>query len=315
MGSLATYLQRQSVDHPPPGWIGRREVSLLSPELGRLLGFSPQADVLLERADGSRRLWIEFEVSRADPVANHAKFASAHLFQPQLPADAFVAMLSPHVARGRRNLAATATFLMRAVGMAAHQTVLFPFLDPADVQRLNHAPPELIAARSLDVAAELDRAVAVAESRGRVAGASIHFAGDVLEVLLNARRWNDDIATPPGAALWGARAATYFVHDPTSGLFAPAKFCAYVPLARPVAGAPLGWQPMTVATYAAVGPSEPIFDGHRAWTHLSNRLGMRLTTPDQDPALAERFSHWLAPRSPLLRLRGAPTFLLPPRWF
>ena len=33
------------------------------------------ADVLLERVDGSRRLWVEFEVSRADPVANHAKFA------------------------------------------------------------------------------------------------------------------------------------------------------------------------------------------------------------------------------------------------
>jgi hypothetical protein len=30
-------------------------------------------------------LWIEFEVSRADPVANHAKFATAHLFQPQRP--------------------------------------------------------------------------------------------------------------------------------------------------------------------------------------------------------------------------------------
>jgi hypothetical protein len=31
---------------------------------------------------GSRRLWIEFEISRADPVANHAKFATAQLFQP-----------------------------------------------------------------------------------------------------------------------------------------------------------------------------------------------------------------------------------------
>ena len=72
--------------------------------LEALLGYRPRVDVLLEREDGSRRLWIEFEVSRADPVANHAKFATAHLFQPQAEADSFLAMVSPHVARGRRSL-------------------------------------------------------------------------------------------------------------------------------------------------------------------------------------------------------------------
>jgi hypothetical protein len=61
---------------------------------------------VLTYADG-RRIWVEFEVSRADPVANRAKFATAHLFQSQPAADTFLAMVRPHVDRGRRNLAAT----------------------------------------------------------------------------------------------------------------------------------------------------------------------------------------------------------------
>src|SRR5215207_240726 len=103
MGTLALYLQRAFESQCPSGWICRREVRLLPLELQKMMGYSPRADVLLERNDGSRRLWIEFEISRADPVANHAKFATAHLFQPQLSSDSFVAMVSPHVARGRRN--------------------------------------------------------------------------------------------------------------------------------------------------------------------------------------------------------------------
>ena len=67
----------------------------MSPGLERMLGFAPRADVLLSRADGSTRLWIEFEISRADPVANHAKFATAHLFEPRTSGDTFVSMVSP----------------------------------------------------------------------------------------------------------------------------------------------------------------------------------------------------------------------------
>ena len=61
------------------------EARVLDSRFERLLGYAPQADVLLASNDGLHRLWIEFEVSRADPVANHAKFATAHLFQPQRP--------------------------------------------------------------------------------------------------------------------------------------------------------------------------------------------------------------------------------------
>src|SRR5204862_2638977 len=128
MGTLTTYLQSRFVSVCPAGWSCRHEVSILGRELEDLLGFSSRVDLLFEKLDGSRRLWIEFEVSRADPVANHAKFAAAHLFNPQGPTDAFVAMVSPHVTRGRRNLAATTIALMRHIGMDAFQTVLFPHL-------------------------------------------------------------------------------------------------------------------------------------------------------------------------------------------
>src|SRR5580658_2136868 len=130
MGSLTTYFQREFARGCPPGWICRTEVRLLPPELERFLGYSSRVDVMLEREAPAKRLWIEFEVSRADPVANHTKFATAHLFQPQAPIDYFLAMISPHVARGRRNLACNTIALMRQIGMRAFQTVLLPGTDP-----------------------------------------------------------------------------------------------------------------------------------------------------------------------------------------
>jgi len=83
MGSLAGYLQESFIRSCPQDWTCAREVSLLDPRLAKLFGNATKADVVLERADGTRKLWIEFEVSRAGPVANHAKFATAHLFPPQ----------------------------------------------------------------------------------------------------------------------------------------------------------------------------------------------------------------------------------------
>ncbi len=96
MGSLTTFLQQEFAHNCPAGWTSEREIRLLPYDLEAVLGYSPRVDVLLERQDASQRLWIEFEVSRADPVANHAKFATAHLFQPQPKTDVFVSMVSPH---------------------------------------------------------------------------------------------------------------------------------------------------------------------------------------------------------------------------
>lgn len=92
MAQLANFLQESFVAQSPSGWSCQRETRVLSSELEQLLGYSPRADVCLESIDASRRIWIEFEISRADPVTNHAKFATAHLFKPFEASDTFVSI-------------------------------------------------------------------------------------------------------------------------------------------------------------------------------------------------------------------------------
>jgi hypothetical protein len=99
MGTLPGYLQHAFAAACPPGWSAMAEVALLSDDLAALLGYRPQADLLLTHTAGGR-IWVEFEVSRADPVANHAKFATAHLFHPQPASDRFLAMVSPTSSAG-----------------------------------------------------------------------------------------------------------------------------------------------------------------------------------------------------------------------
>jgi hypothetical protein len=89
MGSLATFLQAEFRRRCPPGWECSPESPLLPAALTDLLGYDPRADVVLTDPAAKSRIWVEFEVSRADPVANHAKFATAHLFQTQSPDEYF----------------------------------------------------------------------------------------------------------------------------------------------------------------------------------------------------------------------------------
>jgi hypothetical protein len=172
MGSLTQYLQRAIPRYLPPGWACDNEVRLLPSEVTGLLGYDPRADVVLTDTATGARVWVEFEVSRADPVANHAKFATAHLFVSQEPADHFVAMLSPHIDRGRRNLAAATVRLMRRVGMSAFQTTLLPLATPVEVKRLNQLPVDAIGAETLDVAAEIERALVELHGSGFCNGGS-----------------------------------------------------------------------------------------------------------------------------------------------
>lgn len=164
MGVLTSYLQQEFIQQSPPGWVCHRERGLLNKRLEDFLGYASRVDVLLERQDVSRRLWIEFEISRADPVANHAKFATAHLFEPQLKTDSFISMVSPHVTRGRRNLAANTILLMRRIGMSAFQTVLFPQMSKEEIQRLNHLDLTSIKNTGLAVKSEIERAISVSET-------------------------------------------------------------------------------------------------------------------------------------------------------
>lgn len=310
MPSLTQYLQQAFSDVCPSGWSCRREAHLLPRELERFLGYTSRADLLVERSDGSQRLWVEFEVSRADPVANHAKFATAHLFRPWEISDAFVSMVSPHVARGRRNLAANTIALMRHIGMRAFQTLLFPQLDGATVRLLNHMEMAALAERGLDVRQELDRVFAVAEPVVDEGGHRFHLAGNLLEVMLNLRQWRLDMADAMGRAQWGRRTVTYFVCDRRTRGFAPSKFCAFLC----VDGS--RFSQMDMGQYVTYDESEPRFDGHVARMHLVRRLAMRETTAGDAPEIGRMFQRWLEGYADAITVhpRG-PVFLMPPAWF
>jgi hypothetical protein len=314
MGRLTGYLQDQFRLLAPTGWEGGREQHLLLPELASILDYAPRADVILTNQSEERRLWIEFEVSRADPVANHAKFATAHLFQPQLPGDVFVAMISRHVDRGRRNLAANTVHLMRRIGMNAVQTVLFPDLIGSEVQRFNHMTHDELRASGPDVRPEVERVLAVTTPQGSVGNHRIYFAGEIVDVLLNARAWNEGVKTPGGRTLWGRRRVRYFVYVPYSRAFAPCKFCAFLPIRQPGASDGLtDFSRMTLEFYAELDEREPRFDGNRAQTHLIRRLGMIPRSPDQAPELADHFQHWLASVADLIVVdQDGPIWLCPP---
>lgn len=279
-----------------------------------MLGYAPRADVVLTECAAGRRLWIEFEVSRADPVANHAKFATAHLFQPQAPNDIFVSMVSRHVERGRRNLAANTIQLMRHIGMQAVQTVLFPSLNGVEVQRFNQMDKDDLRRIGPDVQPEIERVFAVTTPQGDAGDHRIFLAGEVVDALLNAQAWNREVATPVGRSLWGRRRVQYFVSVPYSGEFAPCKFCAFLPVRRekPSRG---GSDPprMTLQLYVQLDESEPRFDGNVAQRHLTKRLGMVARTPAEDPQTAELFQQWLTTVADLITVHSrGPVFLLPP---
>jgi hypothetical protein len=321
MAALTSFLQREFCRQPPVGWTCRSEVRLLPLGLERLLGYSSRVDVLFEQPEPKRRLWIEFEVSRADPVANHAKFLTSHLFEHQLDTDCFISMVSAHVSKGRRNLAANTISVMRQVGMEAYQTLLFPQLPPDEIKRLNHLELAQLENLSLPVESEIERAIAISEPLMTMDECEIHLAGDLLIVFLNLRQWNDDLSTEDGRKLWGCRTVTYFAYAAESGLFAPSKFCAYS--AVPLRGNPsstLQTSPalgvMTTHRYSRLNDGTHRLDGHRAVDHLTGQLGMLLRQPAEVPEVAAQFEAWLGRFADCINIhpRG-PQFVLPPLWY
>lgn len=323
MGRLTNFLQTEFRRQLPAGWSCHSEAQVLSEELSSILGYSSRADVLLEREEDHRKLWIEFEVSRADPVANHAKFATTHLFQPQHSNDAFISMVSSHVARGRRNLAASSINLMREIGMNAFQTVLLPQLPPEHVKRINHLSDQDIVNEFLDIRAEVLRAIAVSESVLDLQDRRLHFVGDFLEVFLNLRQWNYEILSDPIAKdTWGQRTITYFVFDPYSQKFAPSKFCAYSGIWKhqgnnsPAQAPKSPRSVMTIDFYTTLDGVYKNFDGRRARIHLTDCLGMVAVDANQRENLTSNFEKWLDVFDDSIRVHPkGPVFLLPPSWF
>ena len=321
MGTLTPFLQNEFERLCPVGWTCRREVRVQSEKLERTLGYSARADVLLQRLDGSARYWIEFEISRADPVANHAKFATGHLFEPQAPEDVFVSMVSPHVARGRRNLAANAISLMRCIGMNAFQTVLLPHNAGTEIKKLNETPVAQLGMQNLPIQEELERIFAITQAVTSLGARSIDLVGDLTEVLLNLRQFNLDLETPEGRALFGRRTVTFFVYDPVTRLFAPSKFCAYVaiPDVHQQVGGDMAFRyraEMTVAFYVQLDETDRKFDGRVARLHLEKRLAMPLLPMHDIPGLEAAFVAWIADHRENITVHpNGAQFLLPPTWF
>lgn len=295
--SLTSFLQYSFAAQAPSGWKCSHEVAVLSKELERVLGFAPRADVLLENCETNRRVWIEFEISRADPVANHMKFAVGHLFLPQPSGDTFVSMVSDHVTAGRMNLGASAVILMRRLGMQAFQIPLFPNMTGESVKELNHLPgPELIN-RQIDVMPEIERALSISEPVYTDSSHRIFFVSNVFEVSLNVMEWNQSVTSRDGARQWGKRTVTYFVFDPRSDLFAPSKFCAFIPIPDKSLSMESDNSDrilsMTMPYYCSIDVNEPRFDGGVARKHFLYRLGYRQYHTNESPSLFSRFEHWL----------------------
>jgi hypothetical protein len=277
--------------------------------------------VLLSRKDGTRRIWIEFEISRADPVANHAKFGTAHLFEPKTPDNVFVSMVSSHVTRGRHNLAASSIFLLRHIGIEAFQTMLLP-QKPADaIKTLNHLPfQDLVSHSSLSVTGEIERAIAVSTPIAGLRSHRIFFASNVLEVMLNLHQWNAEVKTESGRSRWGKRTVTYFVFDPRTHRFAPSKYCAFLPVRHRLGqGNPASNIPpmMDVSTYAELDESEARFDGAIARRHMCQRLCFsEEKLANSSPEIIKAFDHWRRDHADSIALhpRG-PIVLTPAAWW
>lgn len=297
---LAAELQRRLVECPPSGWVARKEAGLLTPELTRILGYRPSVDLLLESKSTPDRIWIEFEISRADPVANHTKFASAHLIDPLPGTDAFVSLISNHVAIGRANLAAHVVYLLRIAGLRAFQMPLLPSLDAQAINRLNQGRIgfDSLPDPGLPDIIKLTRPV----GRPTPAGTQIYYATNRLEVLLNLHQWNREIADPECRAQWGKRNVRYLVADPASGLFAPSKFCAYTRMPSSSAPPESLTPSMTIPAYAAIEQANSIFDGQKARLRLE-RIGFRPIRLSTAPArLRSAFPKWKTPHQTALNI-------------
>ena len=309
MPELARHLQHEFVRLAPQGWEAVPEARVIEPALERHLGYAPRADVLLRCLDGSRRIWVEFEVSRADPAANQAKFATVHRLQPFPRTDALVSLLSSHISVGRRNLAANMTQVLRDLGLNAFQSVLLPGLSPAEILQWNHTPLGQI---TVPAAPVLTRVLELVEPVLANADTRIQFAGEVHDVMTNAVNWNHDIQLPNVAEAWGRRTVQYFVYHPATEQFAPSKFCAYVPIGADRARyscARLDW-------YCRIDQETPCFDGNRAWQYLIKNLGMYRIDVADDNQLCAAFVRWQQHVDSYVGVhpKGA-VLLLPPAWY
>ncbi len=308
-GHLAAHLVERFVDSAPRGWVGTPEGPLFGDEQKRRHGFGGRIDLTLRHDVRGLSVAVELEVSRADPVTNQVKYWTARDVGARPPDEVLVSMFSPHVVRHRRNLSALFTRRLRRQGVPMFQVSLLPYLSPAEIKDLNHRSAASLDRVALPIAAELERILQVVHPRGDVSH-RIHFAGDASDVVANLWEWNEGMSARPDPS-WRHRRCQFFVHDPESGLFAPSKFCAFIPAPRkPGEAVPAT---MTLPLYAELGEQDPRFDGHRARKHLVKRLAF--TEVPLERVVEERFDRWIQYFGDAISLRGKPRVLVPPPWY
>ena len=295
---VAAELQRRWIADPPVGWIAAKELDLLSKDERELLGYRPLVDVVLTNLRSQRRLWIELEISRADPVANHTKFASGHLMHPVPHQDAFVSLVSNHVTRGRANLAAHTIYLLRVGGIRAFQMPLLRDLTGSQISGINQGKLPLSGLPTPD----LREVIALTEPVTCDVDTEIYYTTNPLEVILNVRQWNIDAQLETGKNRWGNRRVKYLVYDRRTGLFAPSKFCAYSRIQKPLAvPEQSGFNPaMTIEAYSRVPQDHGIFDGQKAWKRLSKIGFHKVGVADVSQNVRERLTAWIKANSALV---------------
>ena len=310
MGSLAHRIALEFQRLQPRGWSSELEAPLLSPELQARAGFDVRGDLVFQGPDGER-IVVELEISRADPIANPAKFLLAQKLGGLRPEDGFAGLVSPHVVAAKRNQTALFTSYLRESGLAAFHLSLLPDLSRERIHELNHLDGRILEREKLPYRRELDRVFKVLTPRGE-RDHRIHFVGDAADVIANLRTWNDELASA-GADRWGRRRVQFFVFDMVSGLFAPSKFCAFLPARRP--GGPPPPPTMTMKVYAQLGEEDPRFDGNIARRHLARSLAFEDAPLADRPSLRPAFDAWLTRVGRHLLLREPVRLLQPPAWF
>lgn len=201
--------------------------------------------------------------------------------------------------------------------MNAFQTVLFPRISGEKIYQLNHSSMTELSNTKLDIQSELTRVLSISQPIFTTPNRNIHLAGNIMDVMLNLRRWNLDIVTQSGLEMWKRRTVTYFVVDTQTGDFAPSKFCAYVSIPlKSQQDWPTTRSEMTIEFYSQIDATHPLFDGKRAWTHLVNNLGMDIVELNHTPQLASMFDKWIAKNQRSITIHPTgPKILLAPKWF
>ena len=317
MGNLAKIFQEEILKMQPWGMNVYCESKLLSNELEKTLGFSPKVDLLLENNDQTIRYWIEFEISRADPVANHTKFVTSFFFQPMAADNIFVSMASRHVSRGRASLGASTIILMLYLGICAFQTTLMPKYGADEIKHLNHLTLDELRSKDIDLQSEIDRIGTITKSLGKINGKKIHFAANSFEVYINLLNWNHDIQYEQNQDIWRRRTIKYFVYNPWTRQFAPSKFCAYTMIPDPINNLSCNSltyndnSSMTIPVYVQIDQNENIFDGHKARLHLENNLGFSLIRGQDNSSIMQDFEYWQNSNEKFLNIaRNDPWFII-----